>query len=954
MRFPMTAAVVPILLSTSSSLLTHPSIDDDDACYPPGQDDFYGTKAAVSYPRACVHQATVRSLADTMDASRMRQRLDYLTGFRTRHWSSTLGRRASDWLLSHISDMIDTASLPRPSAFVYGISHPWRQQSIIATIPGLTDNTVIISAHLDSVNSILPRLLSAPGADDDGSGVVTILEALQALLRDEHINGGNARNTIEFHWYSAEEAQMLGSAAIFKTYRMLGRRVKAMLQQDMTGYIQRTVDAGEPESIGVVVDYVHPGLTRFVKTVIDEYCNIPWVETRCGYPCSDHVSALENGFPSAFALESAVEYKNPYIHTPYDVVHYLSFEHMLEHARLTLGFAYELAWYDFEKNKSSEGKRREHVPHHPQFEHPTASHAKKKKKRRGPYPIEPITAFYLFLAANTVAAMWAPIQDCDETFNYWEPTHYLSNGYGLQTWEYSPDYAIRSWLYVALHAVVGSVRRLLPRSTKVSEFYFVRFTLAFICALCQTVFFKAICTSLNARVAIFFLIATVSSPGNFHASAAFLPSSFAMYMVMLGAACFMNWLGGLKTSRGIFWFAVAGILGWPFAAALCVPFIIEEVVFAVFSGGEAAFEAAVRLFRGAVAGLIVLLVDFLVNLFFYRRMTVVTWNIIKYNILSSAGGPELYGTEPWHFYLRNLALNFNIWFALALLALPIFFLQKVLSTSGHGFQSGLRTVVFVAPFYMWLAIFTAQPHKEERFMYPLYPFLALNASISLHMLLSAMGRASSGTLMGKIPGRLKLLGAGLVLLLSLCLGLARSYGVYSAYSAPMRVYEPLWGDDAVGGPEDLVCFGKEWYRFPSSYFLPRDMHAKFIRSAFRGLLPGEFAEARTGFGSWGGTWLPTSGLNDGNVEDASKYVELRACSLLVDTQYPERTEEPPPPPPDEPDYVADDETWETIRCEPFLDAASTHLVARALWMPDLGAVPHRLRRRWGRLYGGEL
>ncbi|PFH60364.1 hypothetical protein XA68_11066 [Ophiocordyceps unilateralis] len=583
------------------------------------------------------------------------------------------------------------------------------------------------------------------------------------------------------------------------------------------------------------------------------------------------------------------------------------------------------------------------------FEHPTASHAK-KKKRRGPYPLEPITAFYLFLAANFVAAMWAPIQDCDETFNYWEPTHYLSSGYGLQTWEYSPDYAIRSWLYIALHAIVGTVRRLLPRSSKVSEFYFIRYTLAFVCAFCQTVFFKAVCTSLNARVAVFFIVATVSSPGNFHASTAFLPSSFAMYMTMLGAACFMTWRGGLKTSRGIFWFAVAAVLGWPFAAALCAPFILEEVVFAFFSDREAAFEAVVRLFRGAVAGLVVLLVDFLVNLFFYKKMTIVTWNIVKYNILSSTGGPELYGTEPWHFYLKNLALNFNVWFALALLALPIFLIQKAISRSGHGFQSGLRTVVFVAPFYMWLTVFTVQPHKEERFMYPLYPFLALNASISLHMILSAMGRAGPGTLMGKIPGRLKLLGAGLVLFLSMYLGLARSYGVYSAYSAPMRVYQPLWDDfrgkNVTGGLGDLVCFGKEWYRFPSSYFLPRDMHAKFVRSEFRGLLPGEFSEARTGFGFWSGTWLPTSGLNDGNVEDASKYVELRACSLLVDTQYPERTETPPPP--NEPDYVADVDTWKIVRCLPFLDAASTHLLARTLWMPDWAIVPQRLRRRWGR------
>lgn len=89
-------------------------------------------------------------------------------------------------------------------------------------------------------------------------------------------------------------------------------------------------------------------------------------------------------------------------------------------------------------------------------------------RRPSAYAIQPISAFYLFFAAGLVAALFAPIQDCDETFNYWEPAHYLSHGYGLQTWEYSPDYAIRSWLYVALHAVVGNVRRILPQSTKVS------------------------------------------------------------------------------------------------------------------------------------------------------------------------------------------------------------------------------------------------------------------------------------------------------------------------------------------------------------------------------------------------------------------------------------------------------------------------------------------------------
>lgn len=111
-------------------------------------------------------------------------------------------------------------------------------------------------------------------------------------------------------------------------------------------------------------------------------------------------------------------------------------------------------------------------------------------------------------------------------------------------------------------------------------------------------------STLNSRIGIFFLIATIISPGNFHASTAFLPSSFAMYMVMLGAAAFMNWRGGLRTSYGIFWFAAAGILGWPFAAALCAPFILEEAVFALFNDSSALFESFMRALRGATAGLI--------------------------------------------------------------------------------------------------------------------------------------------------------------------------------------------------------------------------------------------------------------------------------------------------------------------------------------------------------------
>ncbi|KAI0873553.1 glycosyltransferase family 22 protein [Hypoxylon argillaceum] len=582
------------------------------------------------------------------------------------------------------------------------------------------------------------------------------------------------------------------------------------------------------------------------------------------------------------------------------------------------------------------------------YVHPDAHHAK-KKRAPSPFVIQPITAFYIFLAANFTAALFAPIQDCDETFNYWEPTHYLSHGYGLQTWEYSPDYAIRSWFYVVLHAVVGNFRRLLPRPTKVAEFYFIRYALAFLCAFCQVLLFRVINFTLNPRIGFFFLIALVTSPGNFHASAAYLPSSFAMYMSFLGAAAFMNWRGGLKTSWGIWWFAVGGVLGWPFASALCAPFLVEEAIFAMISDRERFWETMLRVGRGVIAGLLLMLGDATINSFFYHNFEVVAWNIVKYNIFSSTGGPDLYGTEPWTFYFRNLTINFNVWFVLALVSLPLFLLQKAFTAKQNSFQSGLRTIVFLAPFYMWLGIFTLQPHKEERFMYPVYPFLALNAALAFHIILSAFGNSDPKTIIGKIPARLKLLVVTSVLFLSLDLGLTRIVGIYTAYSAPLKIYESLGagvsGEKGIGSRRDNVCFGKEWYRFPSSYFLPRDMHAKFVQSEFRGLLPGEFSEARTGFGFFGGTWLPTSGLNDRNEEDLAKYVDIRQCSFLVDTQYPENTE---PLPPLEPDYIADSGKWDVVKCEPFLDASKTHFLSRVLWMPESDLIPEMYRRRWGR------
>lgn len=56
-----------------------------------------------------------------------------------------------------------------------------------------------------------------------------------------------------------------------------------------------------------------------------------------------------------------------------------------------------------------------------------------------------------------------------------------------------------------------------------------------------------------------------------------------------------------------------------------------------------------------------------IDYFFYGKVQFVPLNIVLYNVFSgSERGPNIYGTEPWWFYIANGFLNFNIVFLMAL------------------------------------------------------------------------------------------------------------------------------------------------------------------------------------------------------------------------------------------------------------------------------------------------
>ncbi|KAF9287841.1 mannosyltransferase [Mortierella alpina] len=582
-----------------------------------------------------------------------------------------------------------------------------------------------------------------------------------------------------------------------------------------------------------------------------------------------------------------------------------------------------------------------------------------------PYCPSYSVAFKTLFLVRALAATYSNISDCDEVFNYWEPMHYLQYGTGLQTWEYSPLYAIRSWAYILLHTLAAEIARLAMSANRVT----------------------------------------------------FLPSTFAMYTTMLFFSQMLQCphrQSGKRTFWAIFWVGLGALLGWPFSAAVGLPFALEELL--IHSRSQSRKKTVrfrdwrrmrlLRLLTSSIAVLGCVLVPIiLIDRYYYKKLVVVPLNIVLYNVFGGDVGPDIFGTEPWWFYILNGLLNFNILFLAAIASLPVlvltyFTIPDVLpnppSGTGQLKDPLLLFTLKLSPLYLWLAIFTAQPHKEERFLFVVYPLLCFNAVTTLFMAQKIVQRALDRFVTRSKKAAIHKYSAGLVwvvLIASAAISLSRILALHEHYSAPIEVYRRAFdlvqvptpivvegsdptilpgstahslNDVRTSGPDNSVrvCVGKEWYRFPSHYFLPEGAKLGLIKSHFDGLLPGEFKEmaqngelaplssqpsangkqhkpARIDW-RWSAERRPGTShipklMNNQNKEVSEHYTPLDQCQYLIDLDYSGRPENQGPEDLIEPRYLQDKEHWEKLFCKKFLDTtvgAGRNRWVRAFWIPD--------------------
>ncbi|ROW05545.1 hypothetical protein VSDG_00246 [Cytospora chrysosperma] len=304
------------------------------------------------FPNSTTQNDILEKLFPQLNKARMEKDLRELTDpdlFKNRYCFSKFGPWTQHWILDKLHN--DTA----PSVYVRLVGNQTPQNSVVVKVPGLSNNSISVGAHMDSISNRQSRNdslsdLIAPGADDNGSGTVVVLEVFRQLL--SHVASvGALQNEVQFHWYGAEEIGLVGSKQVFSDMRSKSFPLKAMLNLDMVGY-----PGGGFDKIGVQQDHVDKNLTAFMTTLLETYTTASAGRITCGYPCSDHASAHTYNYSSAMIGESAYikgdpsnPSSNPFAHSANDTIENdINFDYMMEFARLALAFVVELGQYTFE------------------------------------------------------------------------------------------------------------------------------------------------------------------------------------------------------------------------------------------------------------------------------------------------------------------------------------------------------------------------------------------------------------------------------------------------------------------------------------------------------------------------------------------------------------------------------------------------------------------------------
>ncbi|HRI58890.1 MAG TPA: M28 family peptidase [Saprospiraceae bacterium] len=161
----------------------------------------------------------LQQLVDEVDSTRLRDDLEFVEGIRHRTTGLAHLNEVRDSIGSHF---VNLGFAKQEQPFPYGNA---TGRNIVGTLSGTgtAEKVVIVDAHYDTVND-------APGADDNGSGVVGFMEISRLLSRYP------AKKTLRFIGFDMEEDGLRGSIDYVSNDIPANEQIEGVFNFEMIGY----------------------------------------------------------------------------------------------------------------------------------------------------------------------------------------------------------------------------------------------------------------------------------------------------------------------------------------------------------------------------------------------------------------------------------------------------------------------------------------------------------------------------------------------------------------------------------------------------------------------------------------------------------------------------------------------------------------------------------------------
>ncbi len=292
-------------------------------------------KLTRDFPVVTEEDPRIREMLNQVNMDSLEATVQHLQDYGSRIWNSNNAFAASDWIASRMEALgleVEQQPFNANTWMGSGAAAP----NVIGIQRGTLypDTYVVCGSHFDSFSYQAMSGGSAPGADDNATGVASVLESARIMTQYEF------EYSIIYCAYGCEEMGLYGSEAYASRCQQQGMDIIGYFNNDMNGYLygdQIHIDCIYPNS-------VEPIGTYYMNVGEVYYPELPIRHVNFNEGDSDHTSFNNHGYMGIYPFED-YEHYSPYIHTPNDLIgtSVNSFEMSQQYCQMNIACLAEIA-----------------------------------------------------------------------------------------------------------------------------------------------------------------------------------------------------------------------------------------------------------------------------------------------------------------------------------------------------------------------------------------------------------------------------------------------------------------------------------------------------------------------------------------------------------------------------------------------------------------------------------